>query len=177
MATARPVLVALVAAVLVLCNAHAQPLTPDQNRQIAQMASRLRVAGPGKTILEYFDCVHGIGYDLVDTGAVPAVKVAVELLAKSDACVTESLLSSLAAALSRNPRTVLPYVDQSPLLSHEEICVPHMIEVPREQALRALRHTEKVLRAVREQALRRNRDVCLAAVGRSIRTVQASVKH
>jgi hypothetical protein len=177
MTIARIVPFSLVAGAFVFCNVHAQPLTLDQGQQIARIESSLRDGGPDKTIRKFFDCTHGIGYDLVDTGAASAVKVAVELLPKSDACVTESLHASLTTALSRNPQAVLPYVDQSPLLSHDQICVPLMIEVPKRQALRELRQTEGILRTVHGETLRRSREACLVVVERSIRNVEASPDH
>lgn len=152
-----------------------QPLQ-EKTQRLEQIDRTFETFGPQKVLLEYFDCDHGIGYNLVETGAPSMVRIATKLVAFSDGCKTELLHSSLATALSVNPKAVLPYVDTTSLLSKDQICVPLMIEVPKEEAIRRLISAEMAIRGVKEKSLRRNRDACIRSLEAAVAAVKSSIK-
>ena len=93
---------------------------------VKQIRSDLSAKGARYVIDHYFDCETGQGYRLVESGTPAGVRLAVEMLKYSDACVTESLQSSLGTAMISAPIVVLPYVNTDRLLRAEWICLPFM---------------------------------------------------
>jgi hypothetical protein len=150
----------------------AEAVTPRQRQRIDAMAKVLDAEGPKKALERYFyvkdpaaRATGGSGYALVETGDPTAVRVGVAVLAESDGGVSESLHSSLAIALAKNPTAVLAHYAQIPPGSRENICVPFISEDDSDaQAKAALARAERALKSVHDPALAAGKAACLAEV-------------
>jgi hypothetical protein len=128
---------------------------------LAEMQKSLAEQGGKATLQTYFNCENGQGYAAVETGAPDAVAFGVEMLKYSDACVTESLLSSLGAAMQANPAAVLPYVGRTPLLAAERICLPFLsAEEPDDKLKPIVARSRRAIESVRDPALRSQQAAC-----------------
>ncbi|MBV8977882.1 MAG: hypothetical protein JO261_04495 [Alphaproteobacteria bacterium] len=128
----------------------------------AQMEKDFAARRAQFVIERYFDCQHGSGYRLVDSGDPSSVKLAATLLAHADACVTESLQTALGTAMARRPAVVLPYVNTNERLQAARICLPFISDEDspaRRQAVVA--RTRRALLRVHSRTLARQRAACL----------------
>jgi hypothetical protein len=172
MAAIRTVLASVTALAMLASTAHA--VTPKQRQRIDAMVKALDSDGPTKTLLQYFHLEDpdvgtkdGAGYALVETGDPTAVRVGVAVMAESDAGVSESLHSSLAIALTKNPAAVLAYYPQIKPANRKNICVPFIAaDDPNSAALAkaALARAERALNTVHDPALAAGKAACLEKV-------------
>ena len=132
---------------------------------LARMEASLTRDGADKTIERYFDCENGKGYAVIETGDPRAVAFAVKMLKWSDACVTESLLSSLGTAMQVAPRIVLPYVGTSDLLNADQICLPFISEDEPDSVAHAIvARSRRAIEGVHDPKLEKQRFACLVAI-------------
>jgi hypothetical protein len=172
--TAIRKILASVTALALLCSPAAHAVTPRQKQRIDAMAKVLDAEGPRKALERYFHLKDpadgpkgGSGYALVETGDPTAIRVGVAVLAESDGGVSESLHSSLAVALAKNPTAVLSYYSQIPPGNRQNICVPFIsADDPNgdAQAKAALARAERALKSVHDPALAAGKAACLEEV-------------
>ena len=142
---------------------------PTQEVSLRAIEDSLAARGPKQTLRSYFDCSSGKGYSVVESGDPRAVALAIELLDSSDACVTESLASSLATAMQANPEAVLPYLPaaQRHRVAVESFCVPFIdADTPRADARAVLDRSERAVLNVHRPDLEAPRQSCLDAIRR-----------
>jgi len=172
-ATIRTILASVTVLALLGSNA-ALAVTLKQRQRIEAMAKVLDSDGPKRALERYFhlkdpaeETAGGSGYALVETGDPTAIRVGVAVLRESDAGVSESLKSSLAIALARNPTAVLSHYDQIGPSNRQNVCVPFIAADdpnPDAEAKAALARAERALKTVHDPALAAARDACLGAV-------------
>src|SRR5688572_25646369 len=93
---------------------------------VAAIQEYLEKNGAEATIARYFRCEDDSSYGQIEIGNAAWIKIATQLLPKSDACVSESLRSSLAVALLNAPQNILPLVGTTRQLAAKDICLPFM---------------------------------------------------
>jgi hypothetical protein len=138
--------------------AHAAPT-------VGQVRSELAKLGPRRVIDQYFDCESGSGYRLVASGHREAIQLGVQLLADSDACVSEMLQSALGEAMTRQPQYVLPYVGTAPYLMPQNICLPFVSsDEPGSTLQEAKRRARRALERVQDPRFTRQKALCMAEI-------------
>lgn len=148
-----------------------------QASEFQVIEASLTDAGPEQTLRTYFKCGTDGGYSLIRTGNPRAVEIAVKLLEVSDACYTESLLSSLATAMQKNPDAVLAHMPaiQHLKLDPENFCVPFIDEdTPRADALAVLDRSERALAKVSKPELQEARRTCANVIRQYRRDMDAA---
>ena len=132
---------------------------------VAGIEADLLAKGPKYVLSKYFDCGPniGAGYALVERGSPNGVWLGATMLKYSDACVSEMLHSSLGSAMARAPSVVLPYVNTSPLLAAEKICLPFLSsDEPREKLRQVVTRARKTLLSVK--GLEGQKSACLREI-------------
>lgn len=148
----------LALAVMTAGAAHAAPTA-------GQILSELAKMGPRYVIDHHFDCETGSGYRVVGSGSRKAVQLGVQMLAHSDACVSEKLQSALGEAMTRQPENVLPYVGTAPYLTPRNICLPFVSsDEPASMLQEAQERARRALERVHDTHLARQKSLCLAEI-------------
>lgn len=131
---------------------------------LASLQAELAAKGAAAVIADAFNCDNGKGYKLVAAGGAGA-DLGVQLLkGSSSACASERLIQSLARAMQKTPASVLPYVDTTDQLSHDQICLPMGIEEPVAVTRRNIAASTRAISAVADPKLATQKAACLAAI-------------
>lgn len=130
----------------------------------ASLQAEVASKGAAAVLAGAFSCENGKGYNVVAAGGAGA-DLGVQLLkASSSACASEMLIQALAQAMQKTPAAVLPYVDTSDQLSHDQICLPMGIEEPDAVTRRNIAASTKALNSVTDPKLAAQKAACLAAI-------------
>ena len=154
-------LMALLFAISLVSASHAS----ESRVTVEKIHADLSANGARYVIDHYFGCEPpiGEGYNLVESGTRSGVRLGIEMLKYSDACVTENLQSSLGTAMTRAPIIVLPYVNTNQLLSADQICLPFIsADDPRDRQKIIIAQARRSLLRVHVKSLERQRAACLA---------------
>jgi hypothetical protein len=168
----RKARIAITLVTLIACCARAgaqDVASAARERLLQDIKDSLTRVGPDQTLKVYFDCSHGEGYSLVESGEPRGVAVAVKLLGFSDGCYTESLASALATGMQANPEAVLPFMQaaQHDRVAVQSFCIPFIGEgTTQADALTVLDRSERALLSVHRPDLRAARESCLDAIRR-----------
>lgn len=151
---------AALAALMVCVSAEAQAGAPT----LASLQAELAAKGAAAVIAGDFNCDSGKGYKVVAAGGAGA-DLGVQLLkASSSACASEMLIQALAQAMQKTPAAVLPYVDTTNQLSHDQICLPLGIEEPVAVTKANIAASTQAISAVSDPKLATQKAACLAAI-------------
>lgn len=130
----------------------------------AGLEAEVAAKGAPAVLASAFDCETGQGYKVVAAGGAGATLGVQLLKASSSACASEMLIQSLAQAMQKTPEVVLPFVDSTDQLSHDQICLPMGIEEPTAVTRRNIAASTKAISAVTDPKLAVQKAACLAAI-------------
>jgi hypothetical protein len=131
---------------------------------IHTIETSLNEIGGAKTLERYYLCdkYESSPYQKIASGDPEWIKLSVRLLDFSDACYTEGIQASLGQAMESAPEIVLPYVNKSPLLSADRICLPFISdEQSIEDALIQIRNVKNSIANVKDDKLSTQQNACL----------------
>jgi hypothetical protein len=155
-----------VTGLLLIAAVSSNAIASSRDAKIARIERSLAHAGPAATLRKFFNCDNGIGWDLVSSGEQRAVKIAFALMPETDACYSEIMSVVLGRATSNNPELTLGYYAKFPK-TFAEWCVPGLIGATDAEWKAAIDKAERAIRSVRNPALAKAREVCLAEVARA----------